>query len=785
MRKQTSHILKGDVPDCFYRWGMTCAMSEFFIIPGMSCQDLKKALEDQGDFEAVERLLDGRDPKDLAYVGLAVVAMGWNWAVYLAQEALMSIMCEAGEVIQKEFSLDQNPFQERYLLVEGGPAPEVRPGAHLPFSYIDDFGLMAFGLPEAMDQARGRKYMDTIKSTLAKYHIPVHKEEDGEVSKTIGVEVGGSPPRVQPDEERRFEVIQNLWLIGRNGRATCEEVDYAVAVATWLFMMGRGGLSVFDVAYAWIRIHRGSTEVLLVPKEVRREVLAAAALLLLLGQDLTMEWNSKVLMFDASTEGGGIIQTSSNVAELKAEARWAVRGNWITRTEPITNFFDHYRPGEEEPERVVVEIPRGIDLVRVYVFLHMFSGLQRDKDLEWYLIRKGAAAGFRVIVESMDLAYGEQYDLADQQKVKAMQSKAAKYSGAHNGSPCSTWSRVRYRPGGPPPLRSREHPFGLPSNSNTQQKHCNVHNMLLRNSWSILLAISLAGGLVSNEHPADPMRHPYPSTWVLPFVKRIERLAGMFRVIFPQCLWGLASKKMTCISANLDGLQELDVYGDSSCRHQFHEILMGRDEEGRFKTRRAQTYPPQLCEKLAELYVRNWVAGKGNPEWVSPAVLAQQEEEEEEEGALGEKVPVPEVSRDWDPIDRWSEVSRWTWMAEEHNNVLEGRAGVVSAKILSSDPSNWNRRSLLISDSQVVIGVFSKGRSAKKLMNHLARKIASISFGCNIRMYWRYIRTWRNHSDGPSRGYPLGVAPKGESTSGGPTSGVLKGLPDFFYRTSG
>ena len=151
-------------------------------------------------------------------------------------------------------------------------------------------------------------------------------------------------------------------------------------------------------------------------------------------------------------------------------------------------------------------------------------------------------------------------------------------------------------------------------------------------------------------------------------------------------------------------------------------------------------------------------------------------------GPMGSKVPVPEVSAGWDPIDRWTETSRWKWHKEEHNNVLEGRAGTTSAKILSQDPKCWNRRGLLISDSQVVISIFSKGRNSKRVLNRLARRIAAICLGCNMKLYWRYMRTWRNHADGPSRGYPIGVAPK-ISKEEEQDSSALKHLPEIFYAT--
>ena len=302
---------------------------------------------------------------------------------------------------------------------------------------------------------------------------------------------------------------------------------------------------------------------------------------------------------------------------------------------------------------------------------------------------------------------------------------------------------------------------------------------------SVLESIAGAGGLISNEHPKDPARDPYPSTWNLSEMKRIEAKFHLKRVVFPQCMWGQVSRKDTCISSNLEGIQELDVLGNGRCCHKSHDYLFGLDENGNFKTRQAQTYPSQLCEKIAQLYVRNWESRLDIGEYVDVDEFGKEETEEEsllgtdqeDQYCLGERVPAPEVGRTWDNLARWKEEARWVWKLEEHNNILEARAGVISAKRATMTREHWNKRHLLISDSQVAIGVFGKGRSSAKSLNMLARRLASIALATGSRFYWRYIRTHRNHADGPSRGEPLGVAPKTSSAEE-----MVSGLTDFFYK---
>ena len=168
-------------------------------------------------------------------------------------------------------------------------------------------------------------------------------------------------------------------------------------------------------------------------------------------------------------------------------------------------------------------------------------------------------------------------------------------------------------------------------------------------------------------------------------------------------------------------------------------------------------------------------------EYVDFEEFGEEETEEdsslEMEYGLGERVPAPEVGRNWDSLSRWKEEARWVWKLEEHNNVLEARAGVISARKATMTKDHWNKRHLLISDSQVAIGVFGKGRSSSRSLNILARRLASIALATGSKFYWRYIRTHRNHADGPSRGVDLGVAPKTSSTEE-----MVSGLTDFFYK---
>ncbi|CAK0870310.1 unnamed protein product, partial [Prorocentrum cordatum] len=127
---------------------------------------------------------------------------------------------------------------------------------------------------------------------------------------------------------------------------------------------------------------------------------------------------------------------------------------------------------------------------------------------------------------------------------------------------------------------------------------------------------------------------------------------------------------------------------------------------------------------------------------------------------LGTRIRVPPAHECWGDIARWKEVVRWRWDEKEHINLLEMRTGVAAARRSARTRASWGKRHLRITDSMVCLGGFSKGRSASRPILILCRRTAALDLGRGMREYWRRVPSDRNHSDGPSRGFPIGQAPK-------------------------
>jgi len=98
------------------------------------------------------------------------------------------------------------------------------------------------------------------------------------------------------------------------------------------------------------------------------------------------------------------------------------------------------------------------------------------------------------------------------------------------------------------------------------------------------------------------------------------------------------------------------------------------------------------------------------------------------------------------------------WSHEEHNNVLEARAALMVLRHVARRPSGYKKRVLVFTDSLVTLGIFEKGRSSAPVFLHLCRRAVAVVVSSRMLVYWRYVPSELNYSDGPSKGEPPGVA---------------------------
>ena len=94
--------------------------------------------------------------------------------------------------------------------------------------------------------------------------------------------------------------------------------------------------------------------------------------------------------------------------------------------------------------------------------------------------------------------------------------------------------------------------------------------------------------------------------------------------------------------------------------------------------------------------------------------------------------------------------NKWRWN-NEHINVLEARAYLLSVRNRVNRAYNHGTRFLHLLDSKVTIGVASKGRSSSKMLNRVLASINAHLLAGHIQPFLCFVRSHLNPADKPSR----------------------------------
>ena len=94
------------------------------------------------------------------------------------------------------------------------------------------------------------------------------------------------------------------------------------------------------------------------------------------------------------------------------------------------------------------------------------------------------------------------------------------------------------------------------------------------------------------------------SSWLLDETKHLQQLPNVDFVTFDQCMTGQIARKPTsllCIHAGTIKTAITNLPNAGRCNHGFraHRELLGRNEDGTWRTAEAKTYPSDMCRLLA------------------------------------------------------------------------------------------------------------------------------------------------------------------------------------------
>ncbi|CAK0851604.1 unnamed protein product, partial [Prorocentrum cordatum] len=339
---------------------------------------------------------------------------------------------------------------------------------------------------------------------------------------------------------------------------------------------------------------------------------------------------------------------------------------------------------------------------RVMVVMHLFAGRRRRGDVQEVVERLAKERSLRVLFLSADLLDDPRWDLANPSTFSALMElcEGGWVDIVLGGPPCSTWSRARYnrRRPGPPPVRSRRCPWGLSGLRDWEAARVSESNTLTLNLLALCEACGQSGGAFLIEHPEDPGHAPYPSIWNTTEMLDFETRRSSRRACLDQCMLGGRTKKPTCLSGALQGLEDLnELRCDGPHAHQTAE---GKLADGTFRTSPLAQYPEGMCETLGTLIVQTLAifeqTGLGGTGWRRP----------------------PEADRS---VTAWSSRSTTTpAVAVRNEDVLRGRGLVLDGPQMAFY--------LHVDDGVVMAGGSGCGPRASGKMHQLADALAEAGF---------------------------------------------------------
>ena len=161
---------------------------------------------------------------------------------------------------------------------------------------------------------------------------------------------------------------------------------------------------------------------------------------------------------------------------------------------------------------------------------------------------------------------------------------------------CNEYSVLKLKPGGPPPLRSRECLDGFPHlTADELTRVQNSHTMLYR-CCEILQVVFSAGGHGHLEQPPSAM------SWLENCTQQWLASGGVYCINLAACAFGRDWPKSWLFASSFKPLTEIAC----TCPHQpgHHPKLAGvRDDTGGFLSRRTAEYPEQLAHKFASIII--------------------------------------------------------------------------------------------------------------------------------------------------------------------------------------
>ena len=248
------------------------------------------------------------------------------------------------------------------------------------------------------------------------------------------------------------------------------------------------------------------------------------------------------------------------------------------------------------------------------IALHLYSGRRRRGDYQWWYKGFRPLTSDECIFISLDTAVSPKMDVNDP-KIWSLVLDAARLGRVESlmlGPPCETWSAARFnRPQhgrGPRPLRNSQRPWGMKFRSVRELLQIGTGSCLLLRGLLVMIIVALHGGATILEHPAEPKGPEgpeLPSIWKTAVIEMLLRFFPQFQLYtIQQWRYGARCiKPTTFLYANTAVDQHLPLWELQDAMKP-SLALIGKQEDGSYRTAIAKEYPSRLNAGLAQCATR-------------------------------------------------------------------------------------------------------------------------------------------------------------------------------------
>ena len=250
--------------------------------------------------------LDGKavTAETMLHPRLDVVPMGWTWALWWRQRIHERLVVDVG-------GEEVNRLQDRRT------APALSAAVHL--EYVDNFVVVSTDVDKVRGLAKRVVEEMRARGLFVKADCDEPEFDPGADRDVLGWRIECRRGRVRPTRARVWRARLAIQALLRRRRARGQELERLLGHITFISLIRREGLSVFNACYAFCRRYYEEEHDMW--PSVRRELEMWDGLAPLLWRDLKAKWSDELHIVDASPSGLGACRADAKEEEVRSLGR--------------------------------------------------------------------------------------------------------------------------------------------------------------------------------------------------------------------------------------------------------------------------------------------------------------------------------------------------------------------------------------------------------------------------------------------------------------------------------